>query len=179
MKSLLSIHLVPPSPALRESFLCALREFQEEGLPWWFGGDLETAEQDFAAFVSMRLADATLRSEEQVAKTHLWAVAEGRFVGRIAIHHGLNAARRRLGGHIGYDTVPSVRGQGVATQMLRQALPVALSLGLTEVLLTCDDTNLASIRVIERNGGVLRETRALDGRGPLKRYYWIALGALR
>jgi hypothetical protein len=40
---------------------------------------------------------------------------------------------------------------------------------------TDDDTNAASIRVIERNGGSLRETKALETNRPLKRYYWITL----
>ena len=95
------------------------------------GGDLGTAEQDFAAFVARRLADSN----------------------RNSVHHELNDALGASGGHIGYDTVPSFRGRGVATEMWRQALPLARSLGLTEVLFTCDDTNAASIRVIERNGG--------------------------
>lgn len=119
----MKIQLVPPTQRYRESFLHGLREFRHEGLPWWVGGDLETAEQDFAAFV-----------------------------GRISIHHELNDALHIEGGHIGYDTVPSSRDRGVATEMLRQALPVARSLGLTAVLLTCDGTNR-----------------------PLKRYYWITL----
>jgi predicted acetyltransferase len=34
---------------------------------------------------------------------------------------------------------------------------------------------VASIRVIERNGGSLRETKALDTNRRLKRYYWITL----
>jgi predicted acetyltransferase len=165
--------LVPPTERLRESFLRALGEFRREGLPWWIGGDLENVEHDFAAFVAKKLADASRRSETLVPKTHLWAVAQEELVGRISIHHELNDALRREGGHIGYDTVPSVRGRGVATEMLRQALPVARALGITEVLLTCDDANAASIRVIEKNGGVLRETRALAPDGPLKRYYWI------
>ena len=59
--------------------------------------------------------------------------------------------------------------------MLRQAMPVARALGLAEVLLTCDDTNAASIRVIERNGGSLRETRVVGTNRPLKRHYWITL----
>jgi predicted acetyltransferase len=92
-----------------------------------------------------------------------------------ADHHELNDALRVEGGHIGYDTVPSFRGRGVVTEMLRQALPVARGLGLTAVLLTCDDTNAASIRVIERNGGSLRETKALDTNRPLTRYCWISL----
>jgi predicted acetyltransferase len=171
----MEIELVPPAESCRESFLSGLREFRREGLPWWVGGDIEMAEQDFAAFVARKLADANRRSEAFVGKTHLWAVAEERFVGRISIHHELNDALRVEGGHIGYDTVPSFRGRGVATEMLRQALPVARALGLASVLLTCDETNAASIRVIERNGGSLRETKALDANRPRKRYYWITL----
>lgn len=175
MNPRMKIHLVPPAERYRESFLRGLREFRHEGLPWWVGGDIEIADQDFAAFVARKLADANRRTEALVPKTHLWAVAEEQFVGRISIHHELNDALRVEGGHIGYDTVPSFRGRGVATEMLRQALPLARALGVTEVLITCDDTNAASIRVIERNGGSLRETKALDTNRPLKRYYWITL----
>jgi predicted acetyltransferase len=169
------IQLVQPAERYRESFLCGLREFRHEGLSWWLGGELETAEHDFAAFVATKLADSNRGAEMVVPKTHLWAVMGEQFVGRISIHHDLNDALRLEGGHIGYDTVPSFRGRGVATEMLRLALPLARALGLAEVLLTCDDTNAASIRVIERNGGALRETKVLDTRKPLKRYYWIAL----
>jgi predicted acetyltransferase len=171
----MKIELVAPTETLRDSFLCALAEFRDEGLPWWRGGDVEIAERDFALFVANKLADAHPGVDASVPKTHRWAVAEGHFVGRISIHHELNDALRVVGGHIGYDTVPSFRGRGVATEMLRQALPLARALGLTEVLLTCDDTNAASIRVIERNGGSLFETKALGAHGPLKRYYWLTL----
>jgi predicted acetyltransferase len=169
------IKLVSPAEKYRETFLRGLREFQNEGLPWWIGGDLEIIEQDFAAFVARKLADATRRTETFVPATHLWGVMEDQFVGRISVRHELNDALRAVGGHIGYDTVPSFRRQGVATEMLRQALPVARSLGLTEVLITCDDTNAASIRVIEANGGVLRERRVVDANKPLKRHYGITL----
>lgn len=170
----MQLQLVSPAERYRASFLRALREFQHEGLPWWIGGDLEIAEHDFAAFVAKKLAEAEHSTGARVAKTHLWAVADEQFVGRIAIHHTLNEALRISGGHIGYDTVPSLRGRRVATEMLRQALPVARTLGLREVLVTCDDTNTASIRVIEANGGALRDTRALAVDRPLKRYYWIS-----
>lgn len=173
----MEIRLVPPSERYRETFLNALREFQHEGLSWWSGSDLDAVERDFAAFVAKKLTDATRQTETSIPKTHLWAVEEAQFVGRISIHHALNDALRVVGGHIGYDTVPSFRGRGVATEMLRQALPVARSLGLGEVLLMCDDTNAASIRVIERNGGSLRETRVFDASRPPKRYYWISLSA--
>jgi predicted acetyltransferase len=43
--------------------------------------------------------------------------------------------------------------------MLAAALPVAAALGLECVLLTCDQDNVASRRVIERNGGLLQDRR--------------------
>jgi predicted acetyltransferase len=46
-------------------------------------------------------------------------------------------------------------------------LPVAASLGISRALLTCDDTNTASQRVIEVNGG-----RFIDTVGQ-KRRYWV------
>ena len=39
--------------------------------------------------------------------------------------------------------------------MLRAALPLAHGLGIDPALITCDATNMASRRVIERNGGIL------------------------
>jgi predicted acetyltransferase len=169
----MKLQLVHPDERYRASFLRGLRELQAEGLPWWVGGDLDGIEHDFGAFVARRLADATRSAS--IRKTHLWAVSEDQFVGRISIWHELDDALRLEGGHIGYDTVPSFRRRGVATEMLRQALPVARALGLNEVLLTCDDTNAPSIRVIERSGGTLLEKRALDPTRPLKRYYGITL----
>ena len=103
---MITIKLVPPTEKCRESFVRGLREFRNEGLPWWIGGDLEAVEQDFAAFVATKLADAHRRTETFVPATHLWALAEETFAGRISIRHDLNDALRAVGGHIGYDVVP-------------------------------------------------------------------------
>jgi len=52
-------------------------------------------------------------------------------------------------------------------------LPKARALGLDRVLVTCDDTNLASARTIEKAGGVLEDVRDTElGR---TRRYWITL----
>ncbi len=168
--------LEPPAEQYRDTFLRGLREFQQEGLPWYIGGDLAEVERDFGAFVAKKLAESTRRTADFVPSTQLWGIEGEQFVGRISLRHELTESLRREGGHIGYDTVPSFRGRGVATEMLRLALPLARELGLREVLVTCNETNVASIRVIERNGGVLRETKVLDPAKPAKRYYWIALG---
>lgn len=169
------VSLVTPDIAYAESMVAGLREFRAEGLPWYATVDPDVVAADFPAFVRAQLAKATHPQPGMVPKTELWGVLDGVYVGRVGIHHTLTDGLRVFGGHIGYDTRPSFRGRGVATAMLRCALPVARALGLSRVLITCDDTNVASIRVIERNGGALEATRSLDPARPLKRYYWIAL----
>ena len=51
--------------------------------------------------------------------------------------------------------------------MLAAALPVAHSLSIDRALLTCDEDNLASRKVIEANGGVL------ENKGGDKVRYWV------
>jgi len=109
-----------------------------------------------------------------VPSTFLFAFAGSSIVGRVAIRHALNAYLERFGGHIGYVVVPEYRRRGYATAILGQSLGIArLKLGLTRVLLTCDDDNVGSIRTIEKNGGVFENIATPDGDKP-KRRYWIA-----
>ena len=109
----------------------------------------------------------------QVPSTFLFAFAGIRIVGRASIRHALNPYLERFGGHIGYVVVPEYRRQGYATEMLKQSLEIARQrLGLTRVLVTCDEDNVGSIKTIEKNGGVLEGVvTGLDGEQ--KRRYWI------
>jgi predicted acetyltransferase len=105
-------------------------------------------------------------------ETFLFAFVGPRIVGRAAIRHTLNASLEREGGHIGYVVVPEFRRRGFGTQILALAVRLANEqLGINPVLVTCDDSNVGSIRVIERNGGVLRDV--VDGRNERVRRYWI------
>ena len=111
-----------------------------------------------------------------VPSTLRFGFVGNRIVGRVSIRHTLNDALARKGGHIGYVVLPEFRRRGYATAMLRQALAVARErLRLDRVLLTCDDDNMASIRTIERNAGVLERlvTGTERGERPFRRY-WIA-----
>src|SRR5207245_940781 len=85
----------------------------------------------------------------RVPATFLVAVVDGQIAGRVSIRHRLNDWLLAHGGHIGYGVLPGCRGRGIATEILRQSLIIARSLGVDRALLTCDDDNEASIRVIE------------------------------
>jgi len=110
-----------------------------------------------------------------VPSTFLFAFIGPTIVGRVAIRHALNPSLERMGGHIGYVVVPEYRRQGYATEILRQSLQIARQkLGLTRVLVTCDDDNVGSIRTIEKNDGVLESiVTGPDGHTRTRRY-WIA-----
>ena len=93
------------------------------------------------------------------------------FVGAVNIRHRLNAGLLRSGGHIGDGIRPSERGKGLGTSMIALALEECDKLGIKDVLMCCDDDNIASARTIEKNGGVL-ENKVTDDDGTIRRY-WI------
>jgi predicted acetyltransferase len=84
---------------------------------------------------------------------------DGEFCGVIGIRWqpGTEALPPYCLGHIGYSVVPWKRGRGHATRALRDLLPDAALEGLRHVEICAEADNVASRRVVERNGGVLVE----------------------
>ncbi|MGN7479709.1 GNAT family N-acetyltransferase [Solibacillus silvestris] len=96
-------------------------------------------------------------------------------VGMLNFRKELNEYLLNYIGHIGYSIAPSKRRQGLGTLMLQLALIEAKSFRLDKVLITCTDDNIASIGVIENNGGILEDKRLDPGDQKLTRRYWITL----
>ncbi|KDM91633.1 GNAT family N-acetyltransferase [Photobacterium galatheae] len=87
--------------------------------------------------------------------SHLWLVENAVILGAIRIrHHIENDFLSLEGGHIGYDVAPSARGRGNGKVMLKLALSKACELGIRKALITADEDNIASRKVIESNGGI-------------------------
>lgn len=149
---------------LHPSFL----HFYEEGMP--FDRYLQVLE-DIDRGVN-------LPTEHHVPTSFLFAFMGERIVGRASIRHRLNERLLVTGGHIGYAVVPEFRRRGCATAILARGLEILRHRhGVARALVTCDDDNLGSIKVIERNGGVLQDiVRDAESAAPLRRY-WIGPGA--
>jgi len=78
------------------------------------------------------------------------------FCGAINLRHqpGTEELPPHVSGHVGYAVVPWKRRQGHATRALSLLLPIARARGLRRLLITCDEDNHPSLRVIEANGGI-------------------------
>ena len=167
--------LVEPSEQWESAFLAFLREFvdaEEE-----IGEPSRSAEGGFAEFLAQLRdwARGLNLPEGYVPSSTYWLVSdEGEILGQINIRHRLTPALEDFGGHIGYHVRPGERRKGYGTKMLTLALDEARRLGLTRVLITCDPDNLASARVIEKNGGVLA-SRSVAHNDRLTSRYWIEL----
>ena len=148
--------LVPPSTEYQTSFVAALREFNAEDRNLDLDPDRLSDRGAFGAYVDALHAAAreeTPRPEGWVPATTLWAVDGQEYVGTVQIRHSLTETLRTVGGHIGYEVRPSARRRGHATRMLALSLPYAQALGIDPALVTCDNTNVASRKVIEASGG--------------------------
>ena len=79
------------------------------------------------------------------------------FIGEVSIRHRINSSLERYGGHIGYGVRYGEWNKGYGTLMLKYALEKAFELGLDKILITCNDDNTGSYRVMEKNGFKLRD----------------------
>ena len=112
-----------------------------------------------------------------VPQTTYWLIDGEEFIGEISIRHYLTDSLLRYGGHIGYGIRYSKWNSGYGTKMLALALKKAKHMGLNKVLITCDEDNIGSAKVIENNGGVLENIieNTIEGKKIYTKRYWIEL----
>ena len=94
-------------------------------------------------------------------------------VGMIDIRHYLNEYLTQVGGHIGYGVRKTERNKGYAKQMLKLALEKCKELKIKKVLITCDEDNIASEKVILSANAKLEDIRNVNGEN--KKRFWIDL----
>lgn len=169
--------LSDPDLRFRASWAVAVEEFHAAGEEHMHGSglwDLERVDVTEAgcraviAHLAAQRDRATRLPEGRVHCTYLW-ITDGaeEFLGYLAIRHTLTPWLLEEGGHIGYAVRPGRRREGHAARALALGLGRAAELGLDRVLLTVDEDNPGSRRVIEGAGGGYEDSR----RG--KRRYWV------
>lgn len=163
--------LTLPHWRYKRSYIAGVREFIREGQTvTWHPGILA---QRFDEFLEVIRQAETEPLAGFVPATQYWLVSEGgAYLGDVDIRHRLNASLRLFGGHIGYRIRPSQRRKGYGSLILGLGIEQARKRHIGDILVTCDEDNIGSAKVIENNGGVLLD-RIDNGRGVLTRRYWI------
>lgn len=105
-----------------------------------------------------------------------FAVDDDKFIGVIHIRVRLTEKLMRYGGHIGYAVNPKYWNMGYGKEILRLGLEQFKHLIKEDkILITCNDDNVGSAKIIEANGGVLENKveNEYGGEKFLTRRYWI------
>jgi predicted acetyltransferase len=87
-----------------------------------------------------------------VPASTFWLADDVNYLASGTVRHYLNDNLKLFGGHIGYSVRTEVWGMGLGTILLAYLLEEAWKLGITKPRLTCYETNIASRRVMEKNG---------------------------
>ena len=168
--------LTRPDIAYKDSFLAGLREFRLAGshLDWNYDG----IATHFDTYVQSLHERETHPADDWVPESYFWLIADGEYMGRVSIRHYLNDYLRKHGGNMGYEIRPFFQRRGYGKLIGRLGAEKAREFGLQRILVTCDDDNIASARIIESLGGVLEDKIWVEGHPALTRRYWVDLERL-
>ena len=163
------VKLVMPEKRYLASYMDAYDKYQAMGVSTFGLSDARSIDI-FEKFENYRL-ERNLKPDRVGSDTY-WLVDDETdyFIGEVHIRHRLNEALKLCGGHIGYAVRYHEWNKGYGTQMLGLALKKAKEKGFSKVLVTCDDDNTASARVMEKNGLELHDKVEVDGRW-IRRYW--------
>lgn len=158
-----NLHLHLPTPAHQLAAERFKQAFFENGERVIYGSALF----DRMEYVPWLEHNARGRHKDTVAED--WVVAttffairqqDGKIVGMIDIRHSLDHPfLSEYGGHIGYSVCPDERGKGYGTAILKMGVEFAGSVPLKELMLACFSDNAASMKIIEKNEGILTEIK--------------------
>ena len=130
--------------------------------------------EDWLEELKKRSSEATVPEGLVPSSTYLGVREKDNYiVGMIDIRHYLNEYLTQIGGNIGYSVRKTERNKGYAKQMLKLALEKCKELKIKKILITCDEDNIASKKVILSANAKFEDIRSFEGKN--KKRFWIEL----
>jgi predicted acetyltransferase len=151
------ICLVRPTIQMKEQALEYREEHFKNGEKVINGSELLDQMESYEEWLTAVTNNTVLETvnENWVLTDTFFAVRkrDNKILGIIDLRHTLNDFLKDFG-NCGYSVRPSERRKGYATEMLRLLIGVAKEAGLQELHISVEKSNVASIKVIQKNGGV-------------------------
>ena len=167
------MQLIPPTIQYKQSWLEALQEFHKEQIDGFWNIPDKPKNLDEYIQRTIDYSKGKNLPEWFVPNTTYWLIDHDTFIGHINIRHTINDTLKKEGGHIGYAIRPTEQQKGYGYTILTLALPKAKEIGIQKALITCYENNIASAKIIEKNGGIYQDTITFKD-NKVKRY-WIDL----
>lgn len=168
--------LSKPTIELKEEYMSFYKEWKASGetmVPWVIEKD-PTIFEGMVQFLLESEKGVNL-PEGWVPDSTFWLINENkRVLGAVNIRHRLTKRLLDRGGHIGYGIRPSERQKGYATKLLALSLEKVKEFGVQKALITCDESNIGSLRTILNNGGV-PDVDFIEEDGNVIKRFWIEL----
>ena len=120
-----------------------------------FGMNME----EFGDYVQKLYHGGIKPESGKVAQTVFWLFDNNEVIGYSKMRHGLTDNLKIRGGHIGYGIKKEKRGMGYGKIILNLTLNELFKIGVDKALLTCDQHNIASKKVIESCGGIMEDIK--------------------
>lgn len=166
------LRLEIPNTSHEKEYMEMIKEWRGlEGTSTWpsrlFAGENF---QDFLIEIRKDVVD----NYRGVNSTLFFLMEEDKILGAIQVRHHIDHPNlKEAGWHIGYGIRPKERRKWYATKMLELWLIEAKNLWINKILISCDDDNIASEKVIINNGWIFRKEVEKDWE--LLKTYWITL----
>jgi len=164
------VELVFPTMDYADSWQEAMNDLDAEGTKgFWKVPGVPLNVSEYVPYTK-EAAEGKNLPKGWVPNSTFWLIVDGEFVGHGNIRHELNDWLSRIGGHIGYTIAPKHRRKGYGTKILELLLPEAARLGHEKVLMTCDEDNVGSRKIIERVGAEFEGGAEWEGK-QIRRYW--------
>lgn len=156
---MLNIKLIKPNEHYKISFLNYIKEIKKSGSETY---ELyKDAEEDFKLYIEKlkKIELGVGLPKGWVPSSSYWLIdSRCEVLGVIRIRHRVDNDYLKTIGHIGYEIKMTRRKKGNGSQILKMGLLEARKLGITNILITCDEKNIGSVRIIEKNKGKLKSS---------------------
>lgn len=124
---------------------------------------------DFKNILNELIENSYLEKDGRVLQETYWMSVDNNIVGVAKIRLRLNDHLLLRGGNIGCSISPKYRGKGYGRILLEEGLKILKNKGNKRALITVNENNIPSRKVVEKNKGILENIIDSSCR------YWIEL----